>query len=55
MTEEVAQLARRKDQLWHFMTKVKPLPALLDQMEISGTRSQMRALENVMHLIKEIE
>ncbi len=53
--EAVMQLAKRKEQLWSFMQKMKPLPALLDGMKITGTRDQFRALENVMHLIKEIE
>ena len=52
---DLKTMSERKDMLWCFMQKVKPLPALLDGMEISGTRDQFRALENVMHAIKEME
>ena len=52
---DYSEMIARKDKLWGFMCAVKPLPALLDGMEINGTRDQFRALENVMHLIKEME
>ncbi len=55
MTEAVAQLAKRKDQLWAFMQKVKNLPAVLDQMQVSGTRDQMREFEALVKTIREME
>ncbi len=45
MTRE--QLQDRKDQLWNYMGTAKDLAKLLDVMQVSGTRADMRTLEEL--------
>ena len=54
-SEVLTALTERKAALWSFMQKMKPLPGLMDQMEIRGSRDEMRAFENVMNEIREME
>ncbi len=46
------QLQARKDQLFGYMNVAKDLVKLLDVMQISGTRADMRNLENLTAILK---
>jgi hypothetical protein len=46
------QLQARKDQLFGYMEKAKDLAKLLNVMQISGLRSDMRRLEELTAEIK---
>ncbi len=52
MTRE--QLQARKDELWSFMQQVKNLPAVLDQMQIAGTREQFAEFNVLVSRIREM-
>ena len=54
-SETMQKIMDRKDELWSFMQKVQPLPGLLDKLEISGTRDQLRELETILTVIKEMD
>ena len=46
------ELQARKDQLWGYMNTAKELAKLLDVMQISGVRADMRKLEELTAEIK---
>lgn len=46
------QLQARKDQLFDYMGRAKDLAKLLDVMQVSGTRADMRRLEELTAVIK---
>ena len=46
------ELQARKDQLWGYMERAKDLAKLFDVMQISGTRADMRKLEELIAEVK---
>lgn len=53
--DRMMELQRRKDQLWDYMQTAKELAKLLDVMQISGLRCDMRTLEELTTTIKRME
>ncbi len=49
---DIEMLQRRKDQLYGFMQTAGELAKLLDVMQISGTRADMRKMEALIAKIK---